>query len=162
MNDVPSGAIRVTTRLPRNRCVMLSESDSELIVPLPVTGRTDVMPVALLSGIALGTSVEANAPLIQPGTVTLQVGSPGWTGTLTASQAAFTVSNSVQLSGNRFLAACNVQVLYVKYELAVVFISIALYMIWIAVCTPRPTTVEPLQVGLVGCPLVGLEPSATR
>src|SRR4029079_14850209 len=119
MNEVPSGAIRVTTRLPRKRCVMLSDSDSEPTAPLPVTGRTDVMPVALLSGIALGTSAALNAPLIQPGAVTLQVGSPRWAGTLTASQAAFTVSNAVQLSGNRFLAACNVQVLYVKYELAV-------------------------------------------
>jgi hypothetical protein len=67
----------------------------------------------------------------------------------------------VQLPGNRFLAACNVQVRYLKYELPVVFISIALYIILIAFCTPRPTTVEPLQVGLVGCPLVGFEPSAS-
>src|ERR1041384_6698379 len=113
MNDVPSGATSVTTRLPRNRCVMLSESDSEPMAPLPVTGRTDVMPVALLSGIALGTSVALNVPLMQPGPgpVTVQVGSARWAGTLTASQAAFTVSNSAQLSGNRFLAACNVQVL---------------------------------------------------
>src|ERR1041384_904003 len=96
MNGVPSGAIRVTTRSPRNRCVMLSDSDSEPTAPLPVTGRTDVMPVALLSGIALGTSVEANVPLIQPGPVTRQVGSPGWAGTLTASQAPFTVRHSVQ------------------------------------------------------------------
>ena len=92
----------------------------------------------------------------------MQVGSPAWAGTLTASQAALTVLNSRQLPGNRFLAACKVQVRYLWYELAEVFISIALYRIRIALCTPRPTTLELLQVGLVGCPFVGLVPSASR
>src|SRR2546430_12611330 len=91
-----------------------------------------------------------------------QVGSPAWAGTLTASHAALTVLNWVQLPGNRFLAACRVQVRYRRYELAVVFISIALYRILMAFCTPMPTTVELLQGGLVGCPLVGLVPSARR
>src|SRR5947207_8295571 len=110
------------------------------------------MPVALLSGIDRGRPVALNVPLIQPGGVAPQVGSPAWAGTLTASQAALTVLNSVQLLGNRFLAACNVQVRYFRYEAPVVLSSIALYMILIAFCTPRPTTVEPLHVGLVGCP----------
>ena len=44
----------------------------------------------------------------------------------------------------------------------VVFISIALYMILMAFWMPRPVTVVPLQVGLVGWPLVGLVPSASR
>ena len=92
----------------------------------------------------------------------VQVGSPLWAGTLTASHAALTVLNCVQLPGNRFLAACNVQVRYFRYEAPVVLSSIALYMILIAFCTPRPTTVEPLHVGLVGCPLVGFVPSASR
>src|SRR6185436_3970233 len=141
---------------------MLSDSDSEATVPLPVTARLDVMPVVLLSGIARGRPVALNAPLIQPGGVAPQVGSAAWAGTLTASQAALTLSNSVQLPGNRFLAACNVQVRYRKYELPVVFISIALYMIRIAFWMPTPTTVELLQVGLVGWPLVGFEPLASR
>src|SRR4051794_10662921 len=91
-----------------------------------------------------------------------QVGSAAWAGTLTAFHAALTVSNCVQLPGNRLIAACNVQVRYLGYEAPVVFISIALYMILIAFCTPRPTTVVALQVGLVGWPLVGFVPSASR
>src|SRR5678816_3634718 len=97
----------------------------------------------------MGRPVAANVPLMQPGGVAPQVGSPACAGTLTASQAALTVSNCVQLGANRFLAACNVQVRYRRYELPVVFISIALYMIVIAFWMPRPTTVELLQVGLL-------------
>ena len=72
-----------------------------------------------------------------------------------------TVLNCVQSPGVRFLAACSVQVRYRRYEAPVVFMSIALYMILIAFWMPRPTTVEPLQVGLVG-PLAGLEPWDSR
>jgi hypothetical protein len=43
------------------------------------------------------------------------------------------------------MAACSVQVRYVRYEAPVVFLGIALYMILIAVCGPSPPTVEPLQ-----------------
>src|ERR1043166_2150375 len=63
-NCVPPGEISVTTRSPRNVCVMLSDSVSEATVPLPVTRLFDVMPVALLSGIVSGRSVAANAPLM--------------------------------------------------------------------------------------------------
>src|SRR4029078_11527023 len=91
-----------------------------------------------------------------------QVGSPAWAGTLTASQAALTVLNCVQLPGNRLMAAFNVAVRYFGYDMPVVFSSIPLYMIVIAVCVPRPVTVVPLQVVLVGNPLVGFEPWATR
>src|SRR4029077_3844315 len=119
-------------------------------------------------------AVQFTAPLSKPGLSSRfvppppppppppQVGSAAWAGTLTASQAALTVLNCVQLPGNRLMAACSVQVRYRRYEAPVVFNSIALYMILIAFCGPRPTTVVPLQVGLVGCPLVGLEPSASR
>src|SRR5207248_2358134 len=100
----------------------------------------------------------ASASAVPP----LHVGSPACAGTLTASHAALTVLKSAQLPGVRFLAACSVQTRYRRYELPVVFISIALYMIWIAVLMPRPVTVELLQVGLVGWPSVGLVPSATR
>ena len=43
-----------------------------------------------------------------------------------------------------------------------VFISIALYMICSAFWMPMPVTDVLLQVGLVGWPLVGLVPSASR
>ena len=43
-----------------------------------------------------------------------------------------------------------------------VFISIEVYRMRIAVWIPTPVTVAWLQVGLVGCPLVGLDPSARR
>src|SRR5262245_43304893 len=89
---------------------------------------------------------------------TVQVGSPAWAGTLTASHAALTVLNWVQLLGKRFFAACSVQVRYFRYELVVVLSSIALYMICMAVWVPSPVMVVLLQVGLVGCPLVGLVP----
>src|SRR3954468_4552017 len=91
-----------------------------------------------------------------------QVGSPDWAGTLTASHAALTELNSAQLPGNRFLAAVSVQVRYLRYELPEVFISIALYMTLAAFSMPMPVTVELLQVGLTGWPLVGLVPSAIR
>ncbi len=67
-----------------------------------------------------------------PGLVTVtvpvaeQVGSADWAGTLTASQAALTLLNSVQLPGKRFFAAVSVQVRYFRYELPEVLISIAL------------------------------------
>src|SRR5262245_8959025 len=129
------------------------------------------MPAVLL--MTAGVAVQFAAPLSKPGLSRRlvpppppppppQVGSPACAGTLTASQAALTVSNCEQRPGNRLMAACSVQVRYLRYEAPVVFISIALYMILIAVCGPRPTTVVPLQVGLVGCPLVGFEPSASR
>ena len=59
-------------------------------------------------------------PDLAPGLVTVtppvaeQVGSAAWAGTLTASHAALTVLNSVQLPGNRFLAAVSVQVRYFR------------------------------------------------
>src|SRR5215510_1278221 len=70
MNCVLSGAISVTTRSPRNVWVMLSDSESEPTVPLPVTTLFEVMPVALLSGIDRGTLVELNVPLMQPAPLT--------------------------------------------------------------------------------------------
>ena len=51
---------------------------------------------------------------------------------------------------------------YFRYDELEVFISIALYMICSAFWTPTPVTDELLQVGLAGCPLVGLLPSASR
>jgi hypothetical protein len=42
----------------------------------------------------------------------VQVGSPVWTGTLTAFHAALTTLNALQSLGNRFLAACRVQTRY--------------------------------------------------
>src|SRR6185503_7900789 len=65
-NWVPPGEISVTTRSPRNVCVRLSDSASVLTTPLPATTRFDVAPVWLLSGIVLGTSVDANTLLMQP------------------------------------------------------------------------------------------------
>src|SRR5438552_7518702 len=64
MKLVPPGEISVTTRSPRYVCVMCSDSRSCATLPLPVTGRLDVMPVALLSGIAFGTSVAVNVLLM--------------------------------------------------------------------------------------------------
>src|SRR5512142_3409406 len=104
-NGVLSGAISVTIRSPRNGCVMLSDSDSEPTMPVPVTARFEVMPVALLSGIASGKPVAMDVPLTQP--PTLQPGSSGWAGTLTASHAALTLLKLSQLVGNRFLADCS-------------------------------------------------------
>ena len=69
--------------------------------------------------------------------------------------------NSVQLPGNRFLAAVSVQVRYFRYDDEVVFSSIALYMICSAFWMPMPVTDEPLQVGLAGPP-DGLEPCDSR
>ena len=120
------------------------EADSETLVAVPT------VPV-WLPGLASASAVPPE-----------QVGSPACAGTLTASHAALTVLNWVQLPGNRFLAACRVQVRYRRYELPEVFISIALYMMRMAFWIPSPVTVELLQVGLVGWPLVGLVPSATR
>src|SRR3954469_11177386 len=93
----------------------------------------------------------------------VQVGSAAWAGTLTASHAALTALKFAQLPGVRFLAAVSVQVRYFRYDEPVVFVSIALYMILPAVWMPTPTRpVLPLQVVLVGWPLVGLVPSASR
>ena len=106
-------------------------------------------------------------PDLLPGLVTVtvpaaeQVGSAAWAGTETASHAALTVLKSAQLPGVRFLAAVSVQVRYFRYDDEVVFSSIALYMICCAFWIPRPVTVEPLQVGLVGS-VGGLVPSASR
>ena len=106
-------------------------------------------------------------PDLAPGLVTVtppvaeQVGSAAWAGTETASHAALTVLNSVQLPGNRFLAAVSVQVRYFRYDDEVVFSSIALYMICCAFWMPMPVTDEPLQVGLAGPP-AGLEPCDSR
>src|SRR4051794_24626572 len=87
------------------------EADSDRLVAVPT------VPV-WLPGLA---SASGPGPLEH-------VGSADWAGTLTASHAALTVLNWVQLPGNRFLAACSVQVRYFRYELDEVFISIALYM----------------------------------
>ena len=72
-------------------------------------------------------------PVWLPGLLTVtwpgfavQVGSPVWAGTLTASHAALTVLNSVQLLGNMFFAAVSVQVRYFRYELPEVLSCIAL------------------------------------
>src|SRR5437868_1115006 len=58
MNDVPAGEIRVTTRSPMNVCVMLSDSDSDVKVPLLVTEFTEAIPVELLFGYDFCTCVE--------------------------------------------------------------------------------------------------------
>src|SRR4051812_10184162 len=76
----------------------------------------------------------------------VQVGSADWAGTLTAFHAALTVLNAVQSFGKRFFAAVSVQVRYFRYDELEVFISIALYMILIAVWMPTPVTVVLLQV----------------
>src|SRR3712207_2839186 len=92
-----------------------------------------------------------------------QVGSADWAGTLTASQAALTVLNSVQLPGYRFFAAVSVQVRYFRYDELLVFISIALYMMVIAFWMPRPVIVVLLHVVLVGWPFPPpLVPCASR
>ena len=110
-----------------------------------------------------------------PGLVTVtppdvvQVGSPDWAGTLTASQAALTVLNSVQLPGDRFLAAVSVQVRYFRYDEAEVFISIALYKILLAFWMPMPVTrgavagrAGRLAVGRVGALGEQVEPVVAR
>src|SRR4051812_13320628 len=91
----------------------------------------------------------------------VHVGSPVWAGTDTAFHAAFVALYRPQVA-SRFLAAVRVQVRYFRYDEELVFISIALYMICSAFWMPTPVTAELLQVGLVGCPLVGLLPSASR
>ena len=53
---------------------------------------------------------------------------------------------------SRFFAEVSVQVRYFRYELLLVFISIALYMILMAFWMPRPVTDELLQVGTFGLP----------
>ena len=63
---------------------------------------------------------------------------------------------------SRFFAEVSVQVRYFRYDDDEVFISIALYMIFCAVWMPTPVRVVPLHVVLVGWPLVGLVPSASR
>src|ERR1700759_5662904 len=111
-----------------------------------------------------GLIAVPTVPVLLPGLVTVtppvavQVGSPDCAGTLTASHAALTVLNSVQLPGNRFLAAVSVQVRYFRYDEPVVLSSIALYMICSAFWMPSPETELLLQVGLVGWPLVGSVP----
>jgi hypothetical protein len=91
----------------------------------------------------------------------VHVGSPLWAGTETAFHAALVALNSPQV-GSRFLAAVSVQVRYFRYDELLVFISIALYMICSAFWMPTPVRVVLLHVGLVGWPLVGLVPSASR
>ena len=122
------------------------------------------MPV-ICSDVAVPT-----VPVLLPGlfTVTVlvppppvQVGSPVWAGTDTAFHAALVALNRPQVA-SRFLAAVSVQVRYFRYDDELVFISIALYMICSAFWMPTPVTDELLQVGLVGWPLVGLVPSASR
>src|SRR5512143_491327 len=104
----PPGEVSVTTRSPRNVCVMLSDSASEATVPLPTTGIVDVIPVALLSGIALGTSVALNVLLrhwalpLATVTVTLVVAVAPWLSvavalnTMPLASATFVVSNVVE------------------------------------------------------------------
>jgi hypothetical protein len=159
-------AVRVSVELPPAVTLV------ELKLPVTPDGSPEIDSVMFCAAPDTTAVLMVYVVLAPAGTVrdvglgvmlkSLQLGSLAWAGTLTASQAALTVLNSAQLPGNKFLAACNVQVRYFKYELPVVFISIALYRILIALCTPRPTTGEPLQVGLVGCPLVGFEPSASK
>ena len=107
-------------------------------------------------------------PVWAPGLVTVtvlppvvQVGSAVCAGTDTAFQAALTELNVAQLA-SMFFAAVRVHVRYFRYDDVLVFISIALYMIFSAFWMPTPETDELLQVGLVGWPLVGLLPSARR
>ena len=125
----------------------------------PLVRVVDTVAVSELPGL---TEPEVGETAIEKSLVlAVQVGSPDWAGTLTAFQAAFTVLNSAQV-GSRVLAACRVQTRYFRYEAPEVFSSIALYMIFSAFWMPTPVTVELLQVGLVGWPLVGFVPSATR
>ena len=148
------------------------------MVPLPPSHSFQVpvragRPVLLVIGPEVPVQLTApdskpgfasSCPVVPPPPVpVVQVGSPAWAGTLTAFQAALTALNSVQLvAPYRFLAAVSVQVRYFRYDDDEVFISIALYMILAAFWMPMPVTVEPLQVGLVGWPSVGLVPSASR
>ena len=91
-----------------------------------------------------------------------QVGSADWAGTLTASQAVLTALNWAQVLSMLF-AAVSVQVRYFRYDELEVFISIALYMIFVAVWMPTPVRAPvPLHRVLAGCPLAGLVPSASR
>src|SRR5690349_8945118 len=92
------------------------------------------------------------------GDVVEQVGSAVWAGTLTASQAALVLLKSPQVV-SRALAAVSVQVRYFRYDELDVFISIALYMIFVAVWMPTPVSApEPEHRVLAGWPLVGLVP----
>ena len=110
---------------------------------------------------------EPTVPDLLPGLVTVtvpvepQVGSAVWAGTETAFHAALTLLYRPQVA-SRFFAEVSVQVRYFRYDDDEVFISIALYMIFWAFWMPTPVSVVPLQVVLVGWPLVGLVPSASR
>src|SRR5512138_2378485 len=73
LNWAPLGEISMTERSPRNGCVILSDSDSDAIVLLPVTGIDDVMPMGSLSGIAIGIPVALNVLLKQLATVIVTV-----------------------------------------------------------------------------------------
>src|SRR3954463_3641415 len=119
-----------------------------------VYGAVPPLAVSVNDAIAVPT-----VALLLPGLLTVtppetvQVGSPDCAGTLTASHAALTVLNSVQLPGYRFFAAVRVQGRYFRYDDNQVFNSIALYIPLMAFCMPSGLlTVEPLQVGLDGWP----------
>src|SRR3954453_14134530 len=120
---------------------MTPEVCDQVVAPLSKPG----LPSRLepVGGVVVG-------PVVGGVVVPEQVGSPGWGGTLTASQAALTVLNSVQLPGYRFLAAVSVQVRYFRYDELEVFSSMALYMMVMAFWMPRPVTEPPLHAVLAG------------
>src|SRR5689334_11375344 len=130
----------------------------QLAVPDSKPGFSSFWPEQVpVGGVVVGPPVVGGG-VVPP----VQVGSPDCAGTETASHAALTVLNWVQLPGNRFLAAVSVQVRYFRYDDDEVFISIALYMTLIAFWMPSGfDTVEPLRVGLAGWPLPA-EPCAIR
>src|SRR3954447_16007108 len=80
------------------------------------------------SGMDTSVPLVAVQPLGGGGVLPPQVGSSDCAGTLTAFHAALTVLNSVQPLGKRLFAACSVHTRYRRYDDAVVFRSIALYM----------------------------------
>src|SRR5262245_58727711 len=136
----------------------------------PVADQVNDWPACESVAVICSVLAVPTVPVWLPGlfTVTVlvppppvQVGSAAWAGTDTAFHAAFVVLYRAQV-GSRFFAAVSVHVRYFRYDDVVVFISIALYMICSAFWMPTPVTDVPLQVGLVGWPLVGLVPSASR
>src|SRR5262249_33510102 len=79
VNCVPVGEIRVTTRSPRNGCVMLSDSDSEAMPPVPTTGIVEVMPSGSLSGMGVGRLAAATVvlrPSVKAATRVCQLNAP--------------------------------------------------------------------------------------
>src|SRR5689334_539270 len=79
VNSVPVGEISVTTRSPRNGWVMLSDSDSEAMSPVPTTGSDDVMPSGSSSGIAIGRLVALTVvlrPRVNAATRVCQLNAP--------------------------------------------------------------------------------------